>query len=349
MKFCILGDTHVGVRNDLNLFHDHFELFFNDMIKHLVQEDVTDVFQMGDLFDRRKYINFFSLSRVKEYFFDKLQQENIHLHTLVGNHDIFFRESLEVNSPSLVLGEYSNITVYQKPTTIQYNGSSIDLIPWICKDNEGDILKFIANSKSDICLGHFEISSFPMYRGAEAHDGLPIKMFDKYERVFSGHYHTKSQKENIMYVGTPYEMTWQDHNDPKGYHLFDTKTREIEFFQNTNDVFVRIDYDDTKDLFDVDNEVLQNKFVKVVVTNKIDLYKFDHFMNKLYSKGCYEVKIVEDMSEFQEGAVDDNIDLEDTVDVLSNYIDSIDTDADKEKIKSFMKTLYIEAINAEVI
>jgi DNA repair exonuclease SbcCD nuclease subunit len=319
------------------------------MFEHIERENIKTIFQLGDLFDRRKYINFKTLNESRRILFDRLRDLNVEFHTLIGNHDSHYRERVDVNSSSLVLGEYSNITVYQEPTTIEYAGSTIDIIPWICKDNEAQILKFISNSKSDICLGHFEISSFPMYRGAEAHDGLPINMFDKYERVFSGHYHTKSQKENIMYVGTPYEMTWQDYNDPKGYHLFDCKTRDIEFFQNNDIIFVRIDYDDTKELFDVDNTPLQNKFVKVVVTNKTDLYKFDHFMNKLYDKGCYEVKIVEDMSEFQEGEVDENIDLEDTVDVLSNYIDSIDTDADKEKIKSFMKSLYIEAINTEVV
>jgi DNA repair exonuclease SbcCD nuclease subunit len=349
MKFCLLGDTHFGCRNDLNLFHDHFNTFYDKMVQDLVDRNITHVFQLGDLFDRRKYINFHTLSKSKEYFFDRLKDTNIQLHTLVGNHDIFFRESLEVNSSSLVLGEYNNITVYQEPTTITFNNTSIDIIPWICKDNEKKILDFIRSSKSDICLGHFEIASFAMYKGVESHDGLPIDMFAKYERVFSGHYHTKSQRDNIMYVGTPYEMTWQDHNDPKGYHIFDTDTRDIGFVQNIHPIFVRIDYDDTKDLVDISSLDVANCFVKVVVTNKTDLYKFDQFMNRMYGRGCYEIKIVEDMSEFNDGEIGEEIDLEDTMDVLSNYIDSIDTDADKDRIKTFMKSLYVEAINTEVV
>lgn len=349
MKFCLLGDTHLGCRNDLNLFHDHFETFYTSLIAHLVSANIKHVFQLGDLFDRRKYINFNTLSKAKEYFFDPLQRYGITLHTLVGNHDIFFRETLEVNSSSLVLGEYNNIKVYQTPETVQLDNTTIDIIPWICKDNEDQIMSFISKSKSDLCLGHFEITTFSMYKGVESHDGLPVSMFAKYEQVFSGHYHTKSQKENIMYVGTPYEMTWQDYNDPKGYHFFDTESRELEFFQNNNAIFVRVDYDDTKDLVDLDQMDLANKFVKVVVTNKTDLYKFDQFINKLYGKGCYEIKVIEDLSEFSDGEVSEEIDLEDTMDVLSHYIDSIETDADKEKIKTFMKSLYIEAINTEVV
>lgn len=349
MKFCLLGDTHFGCRNDLNLFHDHFNVFYDSMVQDLVDKNITEVFQLGDLFDRRKYINFHTLSKAKEYFFDRLKEANIHLHTLVGNHDIFFRESLEVNSSSLVLGEYNNITVYQKPTTVVLDNTSIDIIPWICKDNEKEIFDFIQSSKSDICLGHFEITSFAMYKGVESHEGLPIDMFAKYEQVFSGHYHTKSHRENITYVGTPYEMTWQDHDDPKGYHVFDTNTRDLEFIRNTRPIFVRIDYDDTKDLVDVSSLDVANCFVKVVVTNKTDLYKFDQFMNRMYGRGCYEIKIVEDMSEFNDGEISEEIDLEDTMDVLSNYIDSIDTDADKDRIKTFMKSLYVEAINTEVV
>lgn len=351
-RVCILGDTHFGVRNDNILFHDHFEVFFKEMVNDLIARDINVIIQLGDLFDRRKYINFNTLSRSKQYFFDLLANAGITLHTLVGNHDAHFRETLEVNSSSLVLGEYmqgQSVFVYEDPTTITIGNTTIDVIPWICKDNEQDVMKFMANSRSDICVGHFEIASFSMYKGVEAHGGLPIDMFEKYEHVFSGHYHTRSKKGNITYVGTPYEMTWQDHNDPKGYHIFDLDSRSIEFVQNMRSIFVRLDYDDSKPLIDLDAVELTDRFTRVVVSTKTDLYKFDQFMSKLYGKGCYEIKVIEDMSEFKEGDIGDDIDLEDTMDVVANYVDSLDTDADKESIKAFMKTLYIEAINADTV
>jgi len=90
-------------------------------------------------------------------------------------------------------------------------------------------------------------------------------------------------------------------------------------------------------------------FVKLIVVNKTDYYKFDKFTQKLYNKGCHEIKIVEDMSEFEEGEVGDEINLEDTLSVLSHYIDSVETDLDKENVKTFMKSLYTEAVNVEVV
>ena len=344
-EFAILGDTHWGCRNDLPLFYGYFERFYERMIQDLVSQGITHVFQLGDLFDRRKYINFKTLDESKRCFFDKLKANNIHLHVLVGNHDIHMRESVDINSPSLVLGEYDNITVYTKPTTVDYNGTSIDIIPWICKDNENEIFNFIAQSKSDLCFGHFEIVSFTMYQGMESHEGLPRDMFAKYEMVCSGHYHTRSHKENIVYVGTPYEMTWQDYKDPKGYHIFNTETRALSFIQNPESTFIRIEYNDAQPILDLNSIDLRDTFVKLVVTAKSDLYKFDNFVQRLYSKGCYEIKIIEDLTEFTEGEINEDLDLEDTIDVVSNYIDSIETTADKDKIKTFMKSLYVEAIN----
>lgn len=349
-KIAILGDTHFGARNDLKIFHEFFKKFYMDtFIPYLIENDIKIVIQLGDLFDRRKYINYYSLDECKRYFFDRLNEHGIELHTLVGNHDIYWRDSLAINSSSLVLGEYYNVHVHQDPATIEIQNTKIDIIPWICTENYDEITEFIKNSKSDICLGHFEIAGFAMYKGMECHDGLSMNMFNKYEQVWSGHYHTRSKKENITYVGTPYEMTWQDFADPKGFHTFDLETRKLEFYENPNHIFVRLEYDDlNKSPIDLRAYDLAGCLVKLVVVNKTDFYKFDIFLNSLYNKGCYEVKIIEDLSEYREGTVDEEINLEDTVSVLSNYIDSVDTDLDKEKIKSFMRTLYTEAVNQEV-
>lgn len=349
MKICILGDTHFGVRNDSLSFHDYYELFYREtLFPFLKSNNIKHIIQLGDLFDRRKFINFNSLHKSKKYFFDVIQEEGIELHTLLGNHDIFWKESLEVNSSSLVLGEYTNVSVHEKPKTLSFPGCSVDIIPWICSENYDEVLKFIKNSDSNVCMGHFEIAGFAMYRGAESQEGLDRNLFNKYSLVLSGHYHTRSHQENIIYAGTPYEMTWQDYNDPRGFHVFDTETLKTTFYENPYKMFVRYEYSDDIDLDKVEEYQFKSKFVKVIVTNKNDHYKFDKFITKVYNSNPYDVKIIEDLSGFAEGRVDENINLEDTLDVMSNYIDSVTTDVDKEKVKAFMKTLYTEAVNNEV-
>jgi DNA repair exonuclease SbcCD nuclease subunit len=349
MKFVILGDLHLGARNDLKLFLAHSEKFFNYLFDIMKENEIDVIFQLGDLWDRRKYINFHTLREARRIFFDKLRDNNIKMVTLLGNHDIFLRESVEINASELLLQEYDNIEVCNSPTVYTIDNTTIDLIPWMCKGNEEEIGKFILASNSDLCFGHLELAGFAMNRGMEAHDGASSKIFEKYERVWSGHYHTHSERDNIVYTGTPYELTQHDYNDPKGFFIFDTTTREYKFIVNPNKTFIRIDYDDTQPVaanVDVD---ITNCFVKVICINKTDLYKFDQFIYSLYNKGCYDIKIIEDLSEFSAGEIGEDINLEDTMDVMCNYIDSIDTDVDKDKVKAFIKSLYVEAINLGVI
>jgi DNA repair exonuclease SbcCD nuclease subunit len=283
-------------------------------------------------------------------FFDKLEERGIRVHMLAGNHDTYYKNTNEVNSPELLLTEYNNIDVISKPETIIIDGTSICMMPWICPDNYQDSIDQIKNTKAEICMGHFEIAGFAMHRGMESHDGLSKDLFQRFDMVFSGHYHHRSDDGHIYYLGNPYELTWQDYNDTRGFHLFDLETRRLDFIANHYTMFKRIEYDDKeKEPIDLDALDLKETFVKLIVVNKTDYYKFDKFTQKLYNKGCYEIKIIEDMSEFEDGEIDSDINLEDTVSVLSNYIESIETDVDKEKIKTFMKSLYTEAINVEVV
>jgi DNA repair exonuclease SbcCD nuclease subunit len=348
-KIAILGDTHFGVRNDSINFHKYFDKFYSEIFfPYLEDNGINTIIQLGDLFDRRKYINFNSLAECKRYFFDEVQKRNLKFITLLGNHDIFWKESLSVNSTGLILGEYE-FDLVNKPKTIDIDGTTIDLIPWICKENENEVFEFINKSKSDLCLGHFEFAGFPMYKGILSEHGLSKENFAKYERVLSGHYHTRSKEENIEYIGTPYEMTWQDYGDMKGFCVFDTKARDLHFLQNHFSIHEKVIYDDLdKEPNDLNNLNLKDKYVKIVVVNKTDLYKYDRFINQLYTKGAHEIKIIEDLSEFNEGEIASEINLEDTLSILSNYIDSVETSGDKESVKNLVKELYLEAVNLEV-
>jgi len=351
MKVAIITDQHFGARNDSIAFLDFFQKFYDTTFFPTLDENNIDtVLILGDTFDRRKYVNFYALDRAKKMFFDKLEERGIRVHMLAGNHDTYYKNTNEVNSPELLLTEYNNIDVISKPETIIIDGTSICMMPWICPDNYQDSIDELKNTKAEICMGHFEIAGFAMHRGMESHDGLSKDLFQRFDMVFSGHYHHRSDDGHIYYLGNPYELTWQDYNDTRGFHLFDLETRRLEFIANHYTMFKRIEYDDKeKEPVDLDALDLKESFVKLIVINKTDYYKFDKFTQKLYNKGCYEIKIIEDMSEFEDGEIDSDINLEDTVSVLSNYIESIETDVDKEKIKTFMKSLYTEAINIEVV
>ena len=352
MKVAVITDQHFGARNDSIAFLDYFQKFYdNTFFPALVNNNISVVLVLGDTFDRRKYVNFYALQRAKEMFFDRLADAGITVHMLAGNHDTYFKNTNAVNSPDLLLQEYDNINVIDEPQTINVDGVEICMMPWICPDNYTASVDHMKNTKAEICMGHFEIAGFAMYRGMESHDGLSKETFEKFDMVFSGHYHHKSDDGQIYYVGNPYELTWQDYNDPRGFHLFDLGSRKLEFIRNPYRMFERLEYNDKdQEPLDLDKVELTNKYVRLVVVNKTDYYKFDKFIQKLYNKGCYDIKVVEDMSEFSEGELEDeSINLEDTLSVLGHYVDSIETDMDKEKIKTYMRSLYTEAVNIEVV
>lgn len=349
-KVAIITDQHFGARNDSVQCLNYYEKFYSTVFFPTLKERGIDtVLILGDTFDRRKYTNHVTLYRAKKMFFDVLYQNNIRVIMIAGNHDTAYKNTNEVNSPELMLMEYPNITILESPETMTVKDSYICFLPWICADNYNDTIKEIKETKAEICMGHLEISGFLMYRGAESHDGMDKETFSKFNMVFSGHYHHKSDDGHIYYLGNPYELTWQDYNDPRGFHIFDVHSHELEFVQNPYSLFYRIEYDDTKQTPEVAEDAIKDKYVKIVVVNKTDYYRYDQFLNKVYNSNPIEVKIVEDFSEYSEGKIDENINLEDTTDVMNNYVESLESDVDKEKVKIFMKALYLEAINREVV
>ena len=353
MKIVILGDTHFGARSDSLDFHRYFQRFYEEIFfPYLKEHNITTIFQMGDLFDRRKFINFNSLYLARKYFFDVCKTNNITLHTLIGNHDVAFKNTLEVNSPSLVISDYNNIVVYKDFASVDFDGLAVDIVPWLCDDNESKIFKQIKDSKSEICFGHFEISGFEMDKGNLCEIGIDKKSLAKYDIVLSGHFHHKSSDKNITYVGTPYEMTWSDYKDPKGFHVFDTETRELEFVANPFTMFNKIVYDDSESDFETwksfDFSKYKDTYLKVVVLNKQNPYLFDHVLDNIYKAGCSDVSIVEDFTDtvLEDDEIIDQ--AEDTMTILSKYIDVIEIDVEPEKLKNIMKEIYIEALNTEV-
>ena len=353
MKICILGDTHHGMRGDSLDFHRYYEKFYSEvMFPYLKENNITTIFQLGYLFYRRKFINFNSLYLVRRYFFDHIKDSGITFHTLLGNHDVAYKNTLEVNSSSLLLNDYGNITIHSSFNTVSFDGIDVDIVPWICDDNQVEIFQKIKESKSQICFGHFEIAGFEMDRGNICHEGIDKSSLKKYDIVLTGHFHHKSSDGHITYVGTPGEMTWSDYNDPRGFHIFDTDTRELTFIQNPYRMFYKVTYDDTKQDFEYWKKYNyaqhHDTYVKVVVLNKQNPFMFDTVIDNLYKCGISDLSIVEDFSEVSLDQDQELIDqAEDTMTILSKYIDGLQLNVEPEKLKTVMRELYVEALNVE--
>jgi DNA repair exonuclease SbcCD nuclease subunit len=345
MKIGIFTDTHYGAKKGSKHLHDYFELFYKNVFFPALEEHgVETVIHMGDAFDSRKSIDYQSLEWAKRVVFDPLKKYQVHM--IVGNHDCYFKNSNHVNSPELLLQDYSNIKTYSSPTNTKICGIDMTLIPWICSENYDETLKVIRKSKSKIAMGHLELKGFRVNKHLVMDEhGADPKMFDKFDKVFSGHYHTRSDNGKIFYLGNPYEMYWNDVNDTRGFHIFDTETLEHTPIDNPYRLFYNIYYEDTPyQTFDSSEYV--SKIVKVIVRKKSKQKDFERFIDKLYKIGIQDLKIVEnfDIQENENFVIDEE---ENTISILNRYIDESECDFDKNMIKGIFEELYKQACEVE--
>ena len=338
MKIAIFTDTHWTARKSSRHLHDYFELFYkNIFFPALEEQGVEIVVHMGDAFDNRKSIDFWGLDWTRRVVLEPLR--NYEVHMIVGNHDIFLRNSTEINAPELLLKDYPNIKTYSSPTNTKVGGIDMTFIPWICSENYDETLKVIKKSKAKIAMGHLELQGFRVNKHLvmEEH-GLDPNIFTKFQKVFSGHYHTRSDNGRIFYLGNPYEMYWTDVNDTRGFHIFDTETFEHTPINNPYKLFYNIYYEDTPhQMFDVTEYA--NKIVKVIVRKKSKQKEFDKFIDKLYKVGIQDLKIVEnfDIQENEDFVIDEE---ENTISILNRYIDESECNFDKNVIKGIFQDLY---------
>ena len=285
----------------------------------------------------------------KSYFFDKAEALGIDIHMIPGNHDTYFKNTNKVNSPELLLAQYDNVTIYPEVTELTFDERKILFVPWICSENYDDTMRVLKETDAEAVFGHFEFSGFQMYKGVTNDHGSDISPFSRFELVCSGHYHHRSRTDNILYLGNPYEITWSDYEDPRGFNIYDTYDHSVEFLQNPYTIFHKFHFDDTDPSFrslldDFDYSSINNSCVKVIVVSKNDFAYFDAFIDNLYQCNLIELKILEDFSEFEDDAVGEvEVNLEDTMTLLNDYVDNVATDLDRDKLKSVLRTLYVEA------
>ena len=344
MKIAIITDTHYGARKGSKYLHDYFEKFYDDVFfPTLEEENINTVIHMGDAFDSRKSIDYQSLEWAKRVVFDRLKKYDVHM--IVGNHDCYYKNTNNVNSPGLLLQTYKNIKTYSEVSEVTIHNLKLLFIPWINAENFESSVLSIKSTTSKCAMGHLELNGFRAHRGHIMEDGMDSKLFEKFHKVFSGHYHTRSDDGRIFYLGNPYEMFWNDVNDPRGFTIFDTETLEHTTINNPYKLFYNVYYDDTNyKLFNTSE--YKDKIVKVIVRKKSRPKDFEKFIDKLYSVGVQDLKIVEnfEIKESEEFEVSED---ENTISILNRYIDESDFELDKNVIKNIFQNLYRQSCEVE--
>ena len=341
MKILLITDQHFGVRNDNVYFIEHYKKFYGQIVIPFIEKlGIKEIINLGDTFDKRRSINYMSLDEAKSMWFDPITELGCHMTSLVGNHDIYYKNTLRINAPTELLGEYENFDTVDKPTTLNYDGLDILMLPWICEENYDKTLRVITESEAPVCMGHLELNGFEAHPGHTMTNGMDVKHFSRFKKVFSGHYHMKSTKKNVTYLGNPYQLYWNDYGTKRGFHVFNTDTLRCTFHRNPFDTFHKLYYNGGVVLPNEDE--VKGTFVKLIVEDKGDYSKFDYTVSQLQDMGLGDLKIIEDLSvEAEKGS--GLMETEDTMTLLDNYIDGIDLKVNKSNVKNVMRSLYMEA------
>jgi len=346
VKIALLNDTHWSARGDSQIFLDYFMSFFDKVFfPYMEEHGITTIIHAGDFMDRRKYVNFNILNQVRDRFISRMQDSRIEMHCILGNHDVYYRNTNRVNSLQELF--YNDMTIYDEPQVVNFDGLDIALLPWVNKENYEQSIKFIKTANAPILIGHLELDGYHVMRGIEYKGGMDPNLFKRYEKVLSGHFHCRQERDNILYMGTQYQITFSDLNETKGFHVLDTETREVEFIVNPFKMFVELTYNDVDGTLDDNSDFknLKDTYVRVVVEHKDHPYSFDRFIDKMYDAGVAKITTVEEALDISD---DDEkiLDLaQDTVTLINSEVDNLEEVKDKAKMKKIIKDLYMESLS----
>ena len=352
MLVAVINDTHFGARQDSDVLLRIQEKFYSKVFfKTLEENNIKVLLHLGDLFDRRKGINFLTLKKTREIFLEPLKKLGVQMHIIPGNHDTYHKNNNVVNSLDLLLQEYDNIHVYSESTKkLKFGNTSFLLCPWLAIDNQLQLLKEINDSSADVLAGHFALKGFEISRGSYCTSGLEPDIFSKFDMVWSGHFHIPSKKGNVEYLGAPYEMDWGDQDGVRGFHIFNTESKELRRVFNPFQLHQIIYYDDEdmtiEDLNEVDFKNFTGCFVRVSIKKRSNMKVYDLFMKKLESAGPADLKVVDDIVSISQRMNEEveNLEVKDTRKIMHEYVDGIETKVSKDNVKSMMDDLFREAV-----
>ena len=338
MKFLILGDLHIGARNGNSNFLKMMDSFFHDeLFPFILKNKIDHVIQLGDILDKRKGIDFTISKYLMDDFFSWFEFNRVYLYSLTGNHDMYYRQSLGVDGPSQFAEKFKYVKIIKKPLV----DKRIVYIPWVCDENKEAVEKFLKENKSPdkIVVGHFELAGFPIQKGFYADKGtLELKHLKGYHKVLSGHYHSPSEKGNIIYVGTPYELTWSDYGDNKRFFVYDNESKTLEEHPTKIKLYHKIFYQDG---IVVDKEQYRASYVSVVIEQDYDEKKLEKFLKELDTVEPISV-IVTDKRNRQQELTEEEISSADITNPMHIMLSQVDSVVENEELRSLVKSLTAE-------
>lgn len=262
VKCASFTDIHWGRKQSSDVHNRdcyNYIKWFCDNVKQ--DPSIDHIVFLGDWFENRSAINVSTLNW--SYKGAKLLNElNLPIFFIVGNHDLYQRNSRDIHS-IVNFYEFTNFHIIDKPQVVKQIGDGGAFIsPFLFHEEYGDLKEYL---KYKTWWGHFEFKGF-VVTGATIRmpTGPDMNDFMGPKRIFSGHFHKRQQQNNIIYIGNTFPMDFSDANDTdRGMMIYDHKTDTVAF-KNWNESPKYMKYY-ASELIESDVNVPSNSYVKCYI------------------------------------------------------------------------------------
>jgi DNA repair exonuclease SbcCD nuclease subunit len=350
MKTAIITDIHFCIRNGSPYYAERYRLFFeNIFFPYIDKHNIKTILCLGDTFEDRKNLNILGLKSAREMFFDEALKRDIKIISILGNHDVFFRNTNEVNSMDIIESSYKNVYIVNEYEEFKFGNKIFGMMSWVNNENlDRNLERIKSTSNADFLLMHAEIVGFEMTKGNVADKGFEQSLFGRFELVLSGHFHIKNKIGHIYYIGNPFQTNWDDYNSDRGFHVYDHDTNTFEFIKNTYENFDVIIYDDAVNISTFNFDKYKDQKIKVLVNNVAGLKQASYltFLENLNTK-VFEYTVVEINDE--SALIEDSttaLNMKSNTEMIKEYVNGLTMeDTEKSEVINIMLDLYNEAIN----
>lgn len=340
-KGILLTDLHAGIRADSNIFLKSFENLFKDFLPEIIKkQNVSNIFILGDIFDNRNHLNLKTINLVLSTFKEFLSSHpTLEVYILIGNHDLFYKNTREINSLKILEDKFNNIHIISEVTRKKILNRDIVLCPWII--DKTDITETF-KEPADVCLGHFAINGFEMIQGFKETEGLSQSDFDScFKLTFSGHFHLRNEIGRIIYIGTPYQLSWNDCGSTKGVYVLDFDTLNYDFIEYTSaPKFKKIYLSRVKNkTIDIKKEICNN-FIRLILDDNIESEILDKLNYIISGLNPLSFEVVDEEKSFGEVIISEN--SSGPVEFLDEYIEvmSLNDNVERDILKRKMNELF---------
>lgn len=350
MKTAIITDIHFCIRNGSTYYAERYRLFFeNIFFPYIDKHNIKTILCLGDTFEDRKNLNILGLKAAREMFFDEALKRDIKIISILGNHDVFFRNTNETNSMDIIESSYKNVYIVNEYEEFKFGNKIFGMMSWVNNENlDRNLERIKSTSNADFLLMHAEIVGFEMTKGNVADKGFEQSLFGRFELVLSGHFHIKNKIGHIYYIGNPFQTNWDDYNSDRGFHVYDHDTNTFEFIKNTYENFDVIIYDDAVNISTFNFDKYKDQKIKVLVNNVAGLKQASYltFLENLNTK-VFEYTVVEINDE--SALIEDSttaLNMKSNTEMIKEYVNGLTMeDTEKSEVINIMLDLYNEAIN----